>query len=324
MSNILLYPIIFIITSLVTALFVPDIDQNIFSFLGHRSIFTHSILIPYIFHYYFVKKKTNVNDLIKFISFSLYFGFSIHFCADLIVKGWRGTALIVIFGNALPAFLSICWIFANAVLSMIFANKILFEIYSSKKIIYSYFFLGIPVAFFYFLTDYIGKPGPQLVIFFVIHISIFFYFLKKNKNKVTVKEIKPKEIKEKKNYIPIIVIILIILSVIILILDNIPSQTSKNKRTKSSQENYRSKSVYKDEFELCSSYIKKTYPNTKFTKIKVSGFYAPSNQASYYKILRMWGDHEWFMMNMSFGKIDCKIRVNADQSIAFVELSDKY
>jgi len=45
----------------IIGLIFPEIDYlniNFFqNFIGHRSILTHSILVPYLFYYYYVKKK---------------------------------------------------------------------------------------------------------------------------------------------------------------------------------------------------------------------------------------------------------------------------
>ena len=322
---------IFVFLSIFTAKYIPDLDlpKNILGFLGHRSIFTHSILFPYLF-YYFFKKKGEPTELIKFITYSIYFGLSIHFCADLFVKGWRGTSLIIVFGYRLPDFLSIIWIFGNAVLSMVFANKILFKTKNSKKLNYTYFFLGIPIAFIYFLTDYIGKPAPQFLLFLLIHCLSFYFLIKKSKNilvtKPVTKEAKKEKIqKEKKiNYAFVVSIFLVITFITVLIIENLPGNNPYYNSGGNTVEDFRSKNLYEDEVNLCSSNLKKVYPKARFTRIKVSNFYITRDKTPYEKILNMWADHKRFMMIMSWGKIDCKIRVNLDQTIKFLELSNKY
>lgn len=320
---------IFVFVSVITANYIPDLDQNILGFLGHRSIFTHSILFPYLF-YYFIKKKGEPTELIKLITYSMYFGLSIHFCADLFVRGWKGTSLIIVFGNRLPEFVSIIWIFANAVVSMVFANKILLETKNSKKLNYTYFFLGMPVAFVYFLTDYVGKPAPQFLLFLFIHCLSFYFLIKKSKNtsvtKPVAKEIKKekKQGENKTNYVLIISVFLVIVGVIVLLIKSLPSNNSYNSSGGNTVENVRAKNLYKDEVNLCSSYLKKAYPKAKFTRIEVSNFYASQDKIPYDKILNMWADHKLLMITLPWGKIDCKIRVFRDQTIKFLELSNKY
>jgi hypothetical protein len=165
-KNNLLFLSIFILISNFS-LHLPDIDQRILSFLGHRSIITHSFLIPFLFNY-FLDKKYKSNIFIKIISINLFFGFSAHFCADLIVKGWQGGALITGLGIRLPAPISIIWIFANAIICIIFANKILRKSLNFKSTSYLFYFLGIIIALIYFNSDYVGEPLPQFIIFILI------------------------------------------------------------------------------------------------------------------------------------------------------------
>ena len=45
---------------------IPDIDQAFLGLLGHRSIITHSILLPYLLYHFFIKKKDRPNDYLIF------------------------------------------------------------------------------------------------------------------------------------------------------------------------------------------------------------------------------------------------------------------
>ena len=60
----------------ILGLFFPDIDQGFQDLLGHRSIITHSILLPYLLLYYFIKKKNNPNVLITIFVIGIFLGYN--------------------------------------------------------------------------------------------------------------------------------------------------------------------------------------------------------------------------------------------------------
>ena len=74
-------------------LFFPDTDQSFQLLLGHRSIITHSILLPYLLYLYF-NKKNNLTPLKTILIVGIYLGIGLHLSADLHPKAFRGYALI--------------------------------------------------------------------------------------------------------------------------------------------------------------------------------------------------------------------------------------
>ena len=105
---------------------IPDLDQNhrALSFLLHRSIITHSILIPFIFLW----SLRNYRSFIWIYLPPLFFAFAIHLYADLFTAGWSGYSLISIpiYGRTSSLF-SIIWIFSNAVFCVFWTVKIIKE-----------------------------------------------------------------------------------------------------------------------------------------------------------------------------------------------------
>ena len=104
---------------------IPDIDQGnrILNFLLHRSIITHSILIPFICLWLL----RNFRFLWIYLP-PLFFVFAIHFYADLFSKGWSGYSLISIpFIGRTSAEFSIIWIFSNAVFCTFYMVKLIKE-----------------------------------------------------------------------------------------------------------------------------------------------------------------------------------------------------
>ena len=106
-------------------LFFPDIDQGFQGLLGHRSIITHSILLPYLLLYYFIKKKSNPNVLIKIFIIGIFLGIGLHLSADLHPKSFKGYALIKLPGNIDVGGLSPIWIAVNAAAGLYFAGLLL-------------------------------------------------------------------------------------------------------------------------------------------------------------------------------------------------------
>ena len=104
---------------------IPDIDQGhrILNFLLHRSIITHSILIPFICLWLL----RNFRFLWIYLP-PLFFVFAIHFYADLFTAGWSGYSLISTpFYGRTSSLFSIIWIFSNAVFCVFWTVKIIKE-----------------------------------------------------------------------------------------------------------------------------------------------------------------------------------------------------
>lgn len=93
---------ILLIIGIVTGLNFSDIDLR-FNFLVHRSMITHSFLIPLIL-FWLVRRKPQSRTYLFTMGFSL--AFAIHLCFDLFPRAWVGFALISIplFGRSSPLF----------------------------------------------------------------------------------------------------------------------------------------------------------------------------------------------------------------------------
>ena len=105
-------------------LFFPDTDQGMQGLLGHRSIITHSILLPYLLYSYF-KKNNNLTPLKTIFIVGIYLGIGLHLSADLHPKAFRGFALIKLPFNIDIGGLSPIWIGFNALISLYFAGSCL-------------------------------------------------------------------------------------------------------------------------------------------------------------------------------------------------------
>ena len=311
----------------------PDTDFLLFPLLSHRSIITHSIIVPFLIYTYFKKKKNINNEYVDLIYAGFLVGIGIHLIADLFPRAYIGYALIKLpFHFSIGVIPTIIWILLN----IIFAFKIALDkskIDLNRQINKILYFVSLTIiTIIYFLSEY--KPVTK-IIFFLFSLVVAWIYLKINKKKIKIKNIKvedkfikKKEKEEKKNKksgLSITVVIIFIIGIIIFGIFFIENTGMNNKNSFiEKKESYRSKNLYKDEHNLCSSELKKKYSKVKFTKIEVSDFFAPKDKLSYEKILNMWADYKLLMINVSWGKIDCKIKVNSDQSISFLELSEKY
>ena len=126
MSKLFIYSkyLIFILLTFFCINF-PDIDQSLLFILHHRSMVTHSIIVPAILWYFFKNNKNFTYFIIP-----LYMALAIHLSADLFPKSWSGYALIyfpiikVSFFGDLGSFL---WVLANIILACFFSGKILLK-----------------------------------------------------------------------------------------------------------------------------------------------------------------------------------------------------
>ena len=139
--------IVTLFVSLLAGLEIPDLDLILIFILGHRSIITHSIILPYLFYKFLTKDgKQNFldkyfskiftsnkikSDFLDFAYIGFLIGIAIHLCADLFPKAYLGYALIKLpFNISIGAPLSIIWMFGN----MFFALKIAFKKLKEKNI----------------------------------------------------------------------------------------------------------------------------------------------------------------------------------------------
>lgn len=95
-------------------LFFPDIDLALQFFLGHRSILTHSALMPLLALRFWTRDAPPLP--VAWFSF----GVAVHLFADVFPRSWRGFALVELPFSVVslgPA-LSPIWIGANAVVCL--------------------------------------------------------------------------------------------------------------------------------------------------------------------------------------------------------------
>ena len=123
---------------------LPDIDLSL-PLLHHRSMITHSVLIPFLL---MCMKKYKLPDV---VILSIFLAFAVHMSADLTPKAWKGYALIYfpIFNiSFFGAMGSALWIFFNIIACFYFFSKIFREKYPTikKNIIFILVFL---VSLFY-------------------------------------------------------------------------------------------------------------------------------------------------------------------------------
>ena len=78
----------------IIGLIFPDFDYLIKKFIGHRSILTHSILVPYLFYYYYVKKKHKPNRGTVTLIIGLFLGLALHLTEDIYPQNGSENELI--------------------------------------------------------------------------------------------------------------------------------------------------------------------------------------------------------------------------------------
>ena len=177
-------------------LFFPDIDQGFQGLLGHRSIITHSILLPYLLLYYFIKKKSNPNVLIKIFIIGIFLGIGLHLSADLHPKSFKGYALIKLPGNIDVGGLSPIWIAVNATAGLYFAGLLLNKTTHKKLFWISYLVIASLVGMIYAAEE--RYNGEAIALTFIILLPATF-FISRKLNKTGVIEAKRPKKEEKNN-----------------------------------------------------------------------------------------------------------------------------
>ena len=156
----------------------PDIDQMFQKSLGHRSIITHSILLPLLLILInSFKPKALVNILIM----GIFLGIGLHLSADLHPSSWHGYANIKLPSNISIGILSPFWIAINAIFGFFLSAKIFIETMNKKL------FKGFYITISLFTGAYYsnGEPHSQIQIFitFFLIFSVTFYFAQKKYSK---------------------------------------------------------------------------------------------------------------------------------------------
>ena len=311
-----------LLAGIILTLKLPDVDRGLMSLIGHRSIITHSILFPYLMHYFLINKKDRPNSYLVIFIIGFYLSIAIHLSADIYPKGWRGTALIKLPGNnSIGEGPSIIWMGLNVIAATYFSAILLKKITNTKKYWTTYLVIGSAVGLVYTAADE-GEVVAKFLTFLFFLFVTFFYSLGKSNTGTLINT------KGLKKFAKIVIGLILVGVAIIFIVIGIEHSAEKDKQQKIQQEketNYRAYEVYKDELNLCKNKIIKKYPKKKFVEFNWSDFWAPKNQKTYTKTLKMWMKHDGLIFkNKFFGKVDCFIKVKSDQSISFIRLGDKY
>ena len=172
-------------------LFFPDTDQSFQLLLGHRSIITHSILLPYLLYFYF-NKKNNLTPLKTILIVGIYLGIGLHLSADLHPKAFKGYALIKLPFNIDIGGLSPMWIGANAGVAFYLASKYLNELINKKLFWISYLIIGLLVGITY-ADEEPHNNDAILGTFLFLFLATFIYSKIKSRNSIIQKEVKNKK-----------------------------------------------------------------------------------------------------------------------------------
>jgi len=168
--NILFFSIIYFF-SFFSGYYLIDLDLNFQNLLGHRSIITHSILIPWLIYFY---SKDKTSKYLFTIIMGLFISCSVHLINDLIPKGWSGYAFIKFPGNISLGFLSIPWIFLNALAAMYLGQKILFNYFNKTKYKVLIIIITIITSFLFALNDR-NDEMLKFILFLIVFFSFYFY-----------------------------------------------------------------------------------------------------------------------------------------------------
>ncbi len=186
--------LIFLYISLLAGLQFPDFDLHIFAFLGHRSILTHGIIVPY-FLYRFLNNRKISNDVLDFVYIGFLLGIALHLCADLFPKAWIGFALIM-FPPWIPmgAPFSIIWMLSNLIIALWIAFKKLRIKEDNKKVRAYIFYSVIIIGVIYMVIDsnFVSK-----IILLLISFPLIWIYGNRGL-KFVKKEQKPPKIKKNK------------------------------------------------------------------------------------------------------------------------------
>ena len=171
----------------IIGLIFPDFDSyniqmSFFqNFIGHRSILTHSILVPYLFYFY-AKKKHKLNNNVITIIIGLFLGLALHLTADIYPKNGNENELIKLPGNISVGKFSFLWISLNALVSF-YISKVLLNDYFNKKYYNNiYLIVGLLLVCIYILFE----PYNRIITLFIsiILLLIVYFYDKKTDQKL--------------------------------------------------------------------------------------------------------------------------------------------
>ena len=179
--------------SLLAGLEFPDFDLHLLFFLGHRSILTHGIIIPFFLYTFlnnerysnipnrifgkFFSNKNVSKEILDYVYVGFLIGIAIHLCADLFPKAWIGFALIV-FPPWIPmgAPFSIVWMLLNMFLALKIAFKKIKQKNLQTKLNNRIFLSVLVIGVIYSIIDtmFISK-----IILMIISFPIIWYYSNK-------------------------------------------------------------------------------------------------------------------------------------------------
>ncbi len=179
--------IIILFNASIMGLIFPDFDSyniqtNFFqNFIGHRSILTHSILVPYLFYFY-AKKKHKLNNNVITIIIGLFLGLALHLTADIYPKNGNENELIKLPGNISIGKFTFLWISLNTLVSF-YISKVLLNDYFNKKYYRTiYLIIGLLLVCIYILFE----PYNRIIILItsIILLLITYFYDKKTDQKL--------------------------------------------------------------------------------------------------------------------------------------------
>ena len=209
-----------LILSFLLGLAFPDVDQMFQSLLGHRSILTHSILLPYLLYVYLEKKEPSPRG--KTILIGLLLGIGLHLSADLHPKSWIGFALIKLPFNISIGELSPIWIGINAIAAL-YAAAYFLNLLTNRKLFWiSYLVVALVVGLTYADAERYNEETIATTFIVLLFSTFFVAKIKSRKNLINddkkIEKVKKKPLKKKKSRfwvyaigIPLAFILLIII-----------------------------------------------------------------------------------------------------------------
>ena len=115
-----------LVAGLAVGLTLADVD-TVFTFLTHRSLVTHSFLLP-LGAFFVFKSLKEPQDWVRIVVVGLCIGMAIHLSFDVFPVGWRGRALIhvPVYGY-LNAAMSVVWMSVSIIVCLYIALHNLHE-----------------------------------------------------------------------------------------------------------------------------------------------------------------------------------------------------
>ena len=179
--------------SLLAGLEFPDFDLHLLFFLGHRSILTHGIIIPFLLYTFlnneryskisnkifgrFFSNKNVTKEVLDYVYIGFLIGIAIHLCADLFPKAWIGFALIKFPPwISMGAPFSIAWMLVNIFLALKIAFKKIKQKDLETKIQNRIFLSILVIGIIYSIIDtmFVSK-----IILMVISFPLIWYYSSK-------------------------------------------------------------------------------------------------------------------------------------------------